>query len=85
MQEAGPYNFLRTLLIIVLVYYTLCYGYYVCIDRFFYNLAYATNLNWYEMRCGEVGAISSGSHRFNNFHVDMNLLEETINRISTAQ
>ena len=54
-------------------------------DRFFYNLAYATNLNWYEIRCGEVGAISSGSHRFNNFHVDMNLLEETINRISTAQ
>ncbi|GEA09473.1 hypothetical protein KUL42_42340 [Alteromonas sp. KUL42] len=53
--------------------------------EFFYNLAYATNLNWYEIRCGEVGAISSGSHRFNNFHVDMNLLEETINRISTAQ
>lgn len=50
-------------------------------DMFFYNLAYAAKLNWFEIRCGEVGTLSSSSHRFNNFFVNKELLANTVKRV----
>lgn len=47
-------------------------------DRFFYNLACASKINWFEVRCGEKGAISNSSHRFDNFHVDMETLRNSL-------
>ncbi|GGW92570.1 glycosyltransferase family 61 protein [Alteromonas halophila] len=50
-------------------------------DRFFFNLACAANINWFELRCGKVGKESESHQRFNNFFVDKPMLEQKIRDI----
>ena len=45
-------------------------------DRFFYNLACASKINWYEIRCGRKGTPSGSSDRFDNFYVDPMVLND---------